>query len=168
MADPIPAAKAPRKPAAAPKTAASKTANAKTIGAGVGSTDDNGSSDNTTVDRMKKQAMHLAGEAGDVAKKAAATGKDKAVDALSGVSRLADDAAKSIDQHLGAKYGDYARKASDGVSKAADTLSTKDVDDLIEDAKTVVRKNPLAAIGVAAAVGFLLTRIARIGSSDKA
>lgn len=122
----------------------------------------------TTVDKVKQQANALIGEAGTVARKAAATGKDKAAEALSGVGRLTEEAAKSIDAHLGAQYGDYARKASASVTKAVDTLNTKDVDELIEDAKEVVRKNPVAAVGIAAAFGFLLTRIARIGGrSDK-
>jgi ElaB/YqjD/DUF883 family membrane-anchored ribosome-binding protein len=120
----------------------------------------------TTVGKVKAQASTLMGEAGDAARKAASSGKDKATEALSGVARLTEDAAKSIDQHLGAQYGDYARKASATVTKAADSLNAKDVDQLVEDAKEVVRKNPIAAIGVAAAFGFLLTRIARIGSKN--
>jgi ElaB/YqjD/DUF883 family membrane-anchored ribosome-binding protein len=120
----------------------------------------------TAVGKVKAQASNLIGEAGDVARKAASSGKDKATEALSGVARLTEEAAKSIDQHLGAQYGDYARKASASVTKAADSLNAKDVDQLVEDAKEVVRKNPIAAVGVAAAFGFLLTRIARIGSKD--
>jgi ElaB/YqjD/DUF883 family membrane-anchored ribosome-binding protein len=120
----------------------------------------------TTVSKVRQQASTLIGEAGDAARKAASGGKDKAAEALGGVARMTEEAAKSIDQHLGAQYGDYARKASASVTKAADSLNAKDVDAIVEDVKQVVRKNPVAAVGIAAAFGFLLTRIARIGSRD--
>ncbi|MFM9978606.1 MAG: hypothetical protein ACKVOP_11260 [Sphingomonadaceae bacterium] len=120
----------------------------------------------TTVERVKEQAATLVSEAGDVARKAANTGKDKAVEALDGVAKLADDAAKAVDQHLGGNYGDYARKASANVHSAAQTLQTKEIDELIEDTKTFVRKNPAIAIGAAAAVGFLLTRLLKVGTGS--
>jgi ElaB/YqjD/DUF883 family membrane-anchored ribosome-binding protein len=120
----------------------------------------------TTVSKVKQQASTLIGEASDAARKAASGGKDKAAEALGGVARMTEEAAKSIDQHLGAQYGDYARKASASVTKAVDSLNAKDVDAIVEDVKQAVRKNPVAAVGIAAAFGFLLTRIARIGSKD--
>ena len=45
----------------------------------------------------------------------------------------------------------------------ADTLRRKDVDDLYEDARAIVRKSPVVAIGVAAAVGFALVRLVKSG-----
>jgi ElaB/YqjD/DUF883 family membrane-anchored ribosome-binding protein len=120
----------------------------------------------STVEKVKDQASAMASEAGDVARKAANTGKGKAVEALGSAARMTDEAAKSIDQHLGAQYGDYARKASDGISKAANSLNSKEVDQLIADATDFVKKNPMVAVGAAAAVGFVLTRLLRSGSDD--
>lgn len=132
----------------------------------VSGTDDAASAKTSTVDKVKAQASSMASEATDAARKAASTGKDKAVEALDGVAKLAEDAAKAVDEHLGATYGNYARKASETVSKAATSLQSKEIDDLIEDTKAFVRKSPVVAIGAAAAVGFLLTRLIRIGGGS--
>ena len=76
----------------------------------------------TTVEKLKEEATSLAGEATDAARKAANQGKDKAAEALSGLSKIASDAANTVDQHLGKTYGDYARKASTGVESVATKL----------------------------------------------
>jgi ElaB/YqjD/DUF883 family membrane-anchored ribosome-binding protein len=154
MANATAAPKAPRKRAPA-KAAPAKAAPAKAS-----------SSTKTTVEKAKEQVSAMASEAGDVARKAANTGKAKAVEALGSAARVADEAAKTVDQHFGAQYGDYARKASEGISKAATSLDSKEVDQLIADATDFVKKNPVVAIGAAAALGFVLTRLLRGSSSE--
>ncbi len=113
----------------------------------------------TTVDKVREQATTMASEAAEAARKAANQGKEKAADALDGLSRFADDAAKSVDVHLGAQYGDYARMASTSVSNAASTLHTKDVDTLVADAGAFVRKRPAVVIGTLAALGLVVAGI---------
>jgi ElaB/YqjD/DUF883 family membrane-anchored ribosome-binding protein len=125
------------------------------------------SAPNATFAKVKAQAAGFVDEAAEVARNAATQGKDKAADALSGLSKLADDAAKAVDDRLGGNYGDYARRASSSVSDFATALQGKDVDAIIADTKAFVRKSPVVAIGAAAAVGFLLTRLMKIGSSDR-
>lgn len=121
----------------------------------------------TTAESIKEQASAFAGKAGDKARDYANTGKDKATDALDGISGLVDDLAKTVDERLGKQYGDYARRAADAVSGAADKLKHKQVDDLVEDTRRFVREKPAIAIGAAAAIGFVLTRLFRSGSSDR-
>jgi ElaB/YqjD/DUF883 family membrane-anchored ribosome-binding protein len=143
------------------------------VGTGPGpsaSTGDTSTSDNAptgTFAKVKAQAAGLVDEAAEVARNAATQGKDKAADALGGLSKLAEDAAKAVDDRLGGNYGDYARRASTSVSDFATALQGKDVDAIIADTKAFVRKSPVVAIGAAAAVGFLLTRLVKIGSSDR-
>jgi ElaB/YqjD/DUF883 family membrane-anchored ribosome-binding protein len=149
MANATAAPKAPRKRAPA------KASTAKTMAAS-----------KTTVEKAKEQVSAMASEAGGVARKAANTGKTKAVEALGSAARVADEAAKTVDQHFGAQYGDYARKASEGISKAASSLDSKEVDQLIADATDFVKKNPVVAVGAAAALGFVLTRLLRGSSSE--
>ena len=122
------------------------------------------------VSKLKSEAANLASEAGDAARKAATTGKAKAAEALGGVAKLADDAARTVDERLGETYGDYARKASTAVSNVANALQSKDIDALVADTRAFVKKSPVVAIGAAAAVGFLLTRLIKIGTggNDKA
>jgi ElaB/YqjD/DUF883 family membrane-anchored ribosome-binding protein len=119
----------------------------------------------TTVEKVKESVGSVATEAMGAAKKAATEGKDKATEALSGMAKVVNDAAQVVEDKVGATYGNYARRAADGVSGFAENLQNKDIDDLIADARSFVRKNPAVAIGAAAAVGFVLTRLIKVGSA---
>ena len=102
-------------------------------------------------------------QAGDRVRTYAETGKERATTALQDLSQMVGDAAETIDEKLGAQYGDYARRAADSVNGLADTLRNKEVDELFDDARSVVRKSPGVAIGVAAVVGFTLVRLIKAG-----
>jgi hypothetical protein len=110
----------------------------------------------TTVEKLKEEASTMASEATEAARKAANTGKDKAAEALSGLSKIANDAAGAVDQHLGKTYGDYARKASTGVENVATKLQAKDVDELVGEATEFVKKRPAIVAGAVAAIGLVL------------
>lgn len=110
----------------------------------------------TTVEKLKEEASTMASEATKAARTAATTGKDKAAEALSGLSKIANDAAGAVDQHLGKTYGDYARKASTGVENVATKLHDKDVDQLVTEATDFVKKRPAIVAGAVAAIGLVL------------
>lgn len=112
-----------------------------------------------------EQASGIKDQATGKARDYAAIGKDKTVEGLDSVSRLMDDAATTIDDKVGAQYGDYARKAASAVASVAGSLRSKDVDELLDDARGVVRKSPALAIGAAVAVGFVLARLVRSGTN---
>lgn len=101
------------------------------------------------------------------ARSAANQGKDRTGDAIGNLSQMIEDSAKTIDDNVGEKYGDYARSAADAVSSFADKLNSKDVDDMVEDARGFVRKSPAIAIGAAAVVGFLISRLVKSGMDDR-
>ncbi len=117
---------------------------------------------------LREEASTLFNQAGERVRKAADTGKAKASGAMDDVAAMAEDVAKTIDERLGTQYGDYARKAASAVSGVADGLKSKEVEQLIDDARDFVRKKPAVAIGAAAAVGFLLTRLFKAGDNDDA
>ncbi len=116
---------------------------------------------------LRDQAADLSQQAKEKVRDAANTGKDKATEAMGGFSNMVDDVAATLDEKLGSQYGDYARKAASAVSGLADTIKSKEVDDLVNDARDFVRKRPAVAIGAAAAVGFMLTRLLKAGSDDE-
>jgi len=89
----------------------------------------------------------------------AAEGKARAVDGISAASRIVADTAPVIDEKLGAKFGDYARTAAKTMDEAAAKLEAKDLTELGDDARALVRKRPGLAIGIAAAAGFMLSRL---------
>jgi ElaB/YqjD/DUF883 family membrane-anchored ribosome-binding protein len=112
------------------------------------------------VDPLKDQA-------GKTAKSAAGVAKDKTGTAMQSLAKLISDTAGTVDAKLGPQYGDYARQAAEQVAGAAETLESKDVDQLMDEARDFVRKSPAVAIGAAAVVGYVLMRLAK-GSDDKA
>jgi ElaB/YqjD/DUF883 family membrane-anchored ribosome-binding protein len=119
-----------------------------------------------TAETFKDQATAFVGKAGEKAREYATTGKEKATDSLFSISDFVDDVAKAVDSRLGKQYGDYARRAATAVSGVADSLKGKEIDDLVADTRKFVREKPAVAIGAAAAIGFVLTRLFRSGGSD--
>ena len=118
------------------------------------------------TDQVKGQIYNLRDQAGGKVREFADTGKTRATDMLEELSRVVADTADSIDERLGNNYGEYARKAADGVSGFADSLRGKDVDELYDNVRSAVRKSPGLAIGIAAVVGFTLVRLVKAGVSD--
>ena len=116
--------------------------------------------------QVRDSAQTLKTQAGGKAREYASDGKGRAVGALDEISKAVSEASLTIDEKLGAEYGQYARKAADAVSGFADTLRTKDVDDLYDDARELVRKSPVVAVGIAAAVGFALVRLVKSGLDE--
>ncbi|MFM5929759.1 MAG: hypothetical protein ACKOPQ_02505 [Novosphingobium sp.] len=94
-------------------------------------------------------------------------GKAKASEAISGLGQIVADSASTIDEKLGAKYGDYARTAARTMQESAAKLEAKDLGELGTDAKEFVKKSPGLAVGLAAVAGFVLARLFRGGSNDE-
>lgn len=89
----------------------------------------------------------------------ATQGKSKVSEGLTALGQAVADSAHVVDEKLGARYGDYARTASRSIQDAATSLESKSIDELGEDARAFVRKSPGTAVGIAAVVGFLLSRM---------
>lgn len=104
-------------------------------------------------------------QAKDKAGELAVDGKGKIAEALLALGRAVFDTAPTVDDKLGAKYGDYARTASRSLTEASAKLDAKSIDELGDDAREFVRKSPGLAIGIAAVGGFMLARLFR-GSND--
>jgi ElaB/YqjD/DUF883 family membrane-anchored ribosome-binding protein len=112
---------------------------------------------------MKDEFSNFKSQAGEKARDAANRSKDRAAEALGGIGKIIRESADTIDEKVGAQYGDYARSAADAVDGFADKVDGKAVDDIVEEARQFVRKSPAVAIGAAAAIGFVLARIVRSG-----
>tara|TARA_R110000824_G_scaffold40893_1_gene122165 strand:- start:672 stop:1193 length:522 start_codon:yes stop_codon:yes gene_type:complete len=100
------------------------------------------------------------------AKSAATQGKERTGNAIENLSKMIEDSARTIDDNVGEKYGNYARSAADAVSSFAEKLNAKEIDEMVEDARGFVRKSPAVAIGAAAVVGFLVSRLIKSGMDD--
>ena len=110
----------------------------------------------------------LGAQGTDRARDFAQIGKDRTVGALDELVKMVGEAAGQVDEKIGSQYGDYARRAAQGLGGFTDSLRGKEVDELFDEARELVRKSPAIAIGTAAALGFVVARLVRAGVSEAA
>jgi ElaB/YqjD/DUF883 family membrane-anchored ribosome-binding protein len=161
---------APKAKAAAPKPAAAKSAAAKPAAkvapkpkpaAKPASAFADMTGDATKS--FRDGAAKLGKDATGKARAYAEDGKARVGGVLDELSKMMGDAAGTVDEKVGAQYGNYARSAADTVSGFSESLKSKNVDDIVADARDFVKKSPAIAIGTAAALGFVLMRLIKSG-----
>jgi hypothetical protein len=118
------------------------------------------------LEKVKEGRGKLAGQAADKTRGLVGQGLERSSEALANVSKLVGDTASGLDERLGEEYGDYARKAATAIDDVANSLASKDPDELIEDTRNFVRKSPGVALAGAAIVGFALARLIKSGFDD--
>ena len=118
------------------------------------------------LEKVREGRGKLAGQAADRTRGLVGQGLERGSEALANVSKLVGDTAAGLDERLGEEYGDYARKAATAIDDVANSLASKDPDELIEDTRNFVRKSPGVALAGAAIVGFALARLIRSGFDD--
>ncbi len=116
--------------------------------------------------KVRQGSGKLAGQAADKTRGLVGQGLERGSEALANVSRLVGDTAAGLDERLGEEYGDYARKAAGAIEDVANSLASKDPDELIDDTRNFVRKSPGMALAGAAIVGFALARLVKSGLDD--
>ena len=91
--------------------------------------------------------------------------RDSLVAQVRGLNGFADQ----LTRNLGTTLGDNAEPvtrmigtATGTIDQIADALAEKSVDELVEDGRELVRAQPVVAVGLAIAVGFLIGRIAKV------
>lgn len=85
---------------------------------------------------------------------------------LGNISTLIGDTVEQIEEKLGPQYAGYARTASQSIDRYAQTLANKDPDELVDDARELVRKSPGVALAGAAILGFGLVRLLKAGMPE--
>lgn len=119
----------------------------------------------STSSQWQDDARAYADQAKDKAAALAQEGKTRASDALAAVGKTIADTAPTVDEKLGAQYGDYARNAARWTQETAAKLEAKDFAELGDDVKEFVRKSPGTALGIAAVAGFVIARM--LGGSSR-
>lgn len=115
------------------------------------------------VAQVRDQVSSLREQATGKARELAEGGKDRTTQLLDDIAEVIHDAARSIDDRLGDQYGEYAHKAGDAVQSIAGNLREKNLEDLIEGTRSIVRKSPAVTVGTAALLGFVLIRLVKSG-----
>ena len=85
------------------------------------------------IDKLKTGSEKLSGQAAEKARGFVGQGLERSGEALANVSKLVGDTAAGLDERLGSEYGDYARKAASAIEEAANKVSAKDPDELIDE-----------------------------------
>lgn len=117
--------------------------------------------------RIRDGSERLSTEAGDRARGLVSQGLERSAEALSNVSRLVGDTADGLDERLGEEFGDYARRAASAIESTANSIASKNPDELIEDTRNFVRNSPGLAVAGAAIVGFVVARLVKSGLSNR-
>jgi len=93
---------------------------------------------------------------------------EDARDSLVGQVRSLKSLAELLADNIGDSLGDNAApvkqfigKASGTIDTIADTLAEKSVEQLVDDGRELVRAQPVVAVSLAIAIGFLVGRIAK-------
>ena len=115
------------------------------------------------IDKLKTGTDKFSGQAADKARELVGQGLERSGEALANVSKLVGDTAASLDERLGEEYGEYARRAAGAIEDAANRISAKNTDELIDYTREFVRKSPGVALAGAAVIGFALVRLVKAG-----
>ena len=121
--------------------------------------DTGGSAHGGVRQQLSDAGGKLQSQAGEKVRGFAEMGIERAGGALDQLAQMLTDAAGQVDGKLGAQYGQYARTAAEQVQGFSASVRDKNVDELLDDARSLVRKSPAVAIGAGAAVGFVVARL---------
>jgi ElaB/YqjD/DUF883 family membrane-anchored ribosome-binding protein len=122
-----------------------------------------GNSEGKLADRLRSGRERLSSHAGERARGFVTQGLERTAEALANVSKMVGDTAGGIEERLGPEYGDYARRAASAIENAANSVASKDPDELIDDTREFVRNSPGIALAGAAVVGFVVARLVKSG-----
>lgn len=135
---------------------------------GTSTSDDDGSASNGGIRGM---VSNVTGKAKDEALGRArgfvGEGLKSGSTTLGSIAGIIEDTVEQIGERLGPQYGDYAKSASSTIQRYASTLESKDPDELVDDARALIRKSPAVAITGAAILGFGLVRLLKAGLPEE-
>jgi ElaB/YqjD/DUF883 family membrane-anchored ribosome-binding protein len=116
--------------------------------------------------KVKAEAGKLKDQAGGKARSAAEEGKMKAAETLGSVSRATREAAEKMRGSQADPLAGYVSGAADAIDSFARRMNEKSIEEMVDDAREIVRRSPVLFIGIAAGVGFLLSRFLKATSRE--
>lgn len=117
------------------------------------------------LDKVRSGGEKLSTQAADKARGLVGQGLERGAEALANVGKLVGETADGLDERLGEDYGNYARRAAGAIEGAANSLASKDPDELVDDTREFIRKSPGVALAGAAIAGFAIARLIKSGLS---
>lgn len=117
-------------------------------------------------EQVTSQVQSLKDQATEKVRGFADDGKHRATTMLDDFTDVITDAANAIEERFGAEYSGYARRAAGAVSNLSGSLRDRDLEDLLDDTRSAIRRSPGIAIGIAAIAGFALVRVLKTGIEE--
>jgi hypothetical protein len=114
--------------------------------------------------QTQQQASQAAHQARQKAKSQLATQKERAAGTLGGVAQALRQTGQQLQEQDQGSVGNYAQKAADRVERFSGYLRQRDVDQLVGEAESFARRNPVPFLGGALALGFFATRFLKSSS----
>ncbi len=115
------------------------------------------------LDKIRSGREKLSSQAAGKTRGIVTQGLERSAEALANVGKLVGDTAGGLEERLGPEFGEYARRAADTIESTANSIASKDADELIDDTRNFVRKSPGVALAGAAIIGFALARLIKTG-----
>lgn len=110
------------------------------------------------VDQVQQKAQEVASQAQNQAKSAVTTRKDQAVEQLGSVSQAIRSTSTELRNQDKGMVAQYADQVADRVDRISGYLQERDVDQLLDDAENMARRQPELFLGGAFIVGLLVGR----------
>ena len=121
----------------------------------------------SATDALRRQASQFADDVGNELSRTGETQKARGVDALHKVARAIDDAAKDL-QDQSPIVARTVREAARQVDGLSETLSSRNVNDLVDQTLRLARRQPILFVGGSVAVGFVLARFLMTSGARRA
>src|SRR5688572_18899683 len=87
--------------------------------------------------------------------------KESAAEELTSFADVMHDAARKFEEKNDAGVGGYVQKAADYVERLSSSLREKNLEEILQEGKALLRKHPTVALGMAAVVGVAIGRFFR-------
>ena len=116
---------------------------------------------------LRRQAEDTAKGVRQRARSAVDHQKDAAVGRIEGVAHALRSASDDLRERGQPMVAEYSRQVAEGLESMADSLSRRNVDDLVGGVEDFARDRPVAFIGGAMVAGFALARFMKSSSARR-
>jgi ElaB/YqjD/DUF883 family membrane-anchored ribosome-binding protein len=124
-----------------------------------------GTSQEDVAHKAQETASNLVSQAQEVASSQASNQMTRAADALESVARTLHESGSGVrDQQP--QVAQVADRAAERIDQASQYLRERELSDLIADAESYARREPLLVLGAAFAAGFIAARFLKASSPN--
>jgi hypothetical protein len=118
-------------------------------------------------EKMKADASEMMNKVQSAGKQKLESGKTTAGEGAEKIAGVFDEASKQLKEHDLQSLAEYANQIGGSIKSFSDQLRSRSVDDLLNDAQTMARRNPTMFLLGSMAIGFAITRFLKASAERK-